>query len=55
MKGLDQEIFFDLDTNSSSESDQDVSDMFDSDVYPLRGRDFDELKRELNKFKNTEM
>jgi len=52
MKGIEQEIFFDFNTNSSSESEEETSDMFDSDVYPLRGEDFNELEEQLNKFKN---
>lgn len=48
----EQEVFFDLNTDSSSESSEEVSDMFDSDAYPLRGNDFECLEKELNRFKD---
>lgn len=46
-------MFFDFDRSSSTESDQDVSDMF-SDAYLLKGEDFNELKEQLEKFRKLE-
>jgi hypothetical protein len=51
---LQKEMFFDFDMDSSSESSEDVSDMFDSDVYLLKGEDFNELKEQLEKFGRLE-
>lgn len=47
-------MFLDINIDSSSESDESISDIFDSDTYLLRGEEFNELAEQLKKFKRIE-
>jgi hypothetical protein len=55
---IDKSLFAELNNFSSSdESISEESELFESDIYPLRGDDFDKLKEQLNKTRewNKEM